>query len=40
MNKEPKEEEQSMDDWMNNLSEKEQPEVCNLDDEDCEACGS
>ena len=27
-------------DWLNELEEKEQPEVCTIDDPDCEACGS
>lgn len=26
--------------WIVDLEEKEQPETCNIDDEDCEACGS
>jgi len=27
-------------DWLNELEEKKQPEVCTIDDPDCEACGS
>jgi len=27
-------------DWLNELETKEQPEVCTIDDPDCEACGS
>ena len=30
----------TLDSWIVDLEEKEQPEACNLDDEDCEACGS
>ena len=26
--------------WLNELEEKEQPEVCNIEDPDCEACGA
>lgn len=26
--------------WLDELEDKEQPEVCSLDDPDCEACGS
>lgn len=26
--------------WLNELEEKEQPEVCSLDNPDCENCGS
>ena len=26
--------------WLNDLEEKEQPEACSIDDEDCENCGS
>jgi hypothetical protein len=28
------------DNWIQDLEEKEQPESCSIDDEDCEACGS
>lgn len=28
------------DNWLNELEEKEQPNACNIEDEDCEACGS
>ena len=28
------------DSWVQDLEEKEQPEACSVDDEDCEACGS
>lgn len=28
------------DDWLGDMSDREQPESCNIDDEDCEACGS
>ena len=26
--------------WIVDLQDKEQPETCSIDDEDCEACGS
>lgn len=26
--------------WIQDLTEQEQPEACSIDDEDCEACGS
>lgn len=26
--------------WIVDLEDKEQPETCSIDDEDCEACGS
>ena len=26
--------------WVQDLEGKDQPEACNIDDEDCEACGS
>ena len=26
--------------WIGDLEDKEQPETCSIDDEDCEACGS
>jgi len=26
--------------WLNDLEDKEQPEACSIDNEDCEACGS
>jgi|TARA_B110000908_G_C10257529_1_gene456653 hypothetical protein len=29
-----------MDAWLDNLENKEQPKACDIDDEDCEACGS
>tara|TARA_R110000796_G_C14218544_1_gene394262 strand:- start:62 stop:223 length:162 start_codon:yes stop_codon:yes gene_type:complete len=29
-----------LDSWIVDLTEKEQPEACSIDDEDCEACGS
>jgi hypothetical protein len=29
-----------LDNWINDLEEKEQPVACSIDDEDCEACGS
>jgi len=29
-----------MDNWLNDLESKEQPEACSIDDDDCEACGS
>jgi len=28
------------DDWLGDMSERDQPEACKIDDEDCEACGS
>tara|TARA_X000001382_G_C3111485_1_gene160056 strand:- start:286 stop:438 length:153 start_codon:yes stop_codon:yes gene_type:complete len=28
------------DSWLKEMSDKEQPNVCNLDDEECESCGS
>jgi len=28
------------DSWITNLKEKEQPKSCDIDDDDCEACGS
>ena len=28
------------DSWINSLEDKEQPNACSIDDEDCEACGS
>tara|TARA_R110000744_G_scaffold49488_4_gene107540 strand:+ start:604 stop:954 length:351 start_codon:yes stop_codon:yes gene_type:complete len=30
----------SFDSWLGDLEEKEQPKTCDIDDEDCEACGS
>jgi hypothetical protein len=30
----------TFDSWLVDLEEKEQPETCDIDDEDCEACGS
>jgi len=27
-------------DYLKDLEDKEQPDACNIDDEDCEACGS
>jgi|TARA_R110000796_G_scaffold129197_1_gene244881 hypothetical protein len=30
----------TLDSWIVDLEEKDQPEACNIDDEDCEACGS
>jgi hypothetical protein len=32
--------ESGFDKFLEELSDREQPEVCNLEDEDCEACGS
>ena len=29
-----------LDSWIVDLEEKDQPEACSIDDEDCEACGS
>ncbi len=29
----------TLDSWIVDLEEKEQPEACSIDDEDCEACG-
>jgi len=26
--------------WLNDLEDKEQPEACSINNEDCEACGS
>jgi|21_taG_2_1085346.scaffolds.fasta_scaffold84856_1 hypothetical protein len=31
---------ETWDSWIEDLQEKEQPESCSIDDEDCEACGS
>ena len=28
------------DSWIEDLEDKEQPEACSIDNEDCEACGS
>lgn len=28
------------DDWLGDMSDREQPESCKIDDPDCEACGS
>jgi hypothetical protein len=30
----------TLDSWIVDLEEKEQPDACSIDDEDCEACGS
>jgi len=30
----------TFDSWIVDLEDKEQPEVCNIDDPDCENCGS
>tara|TARA_R110002012_G_scaffold11069_5_gene49683 strand:- start:869 stop:1021 length:153 start_codon:yes stop_codon:yes gene_type:complete len=30
----------TFDSWIVDLEEKEQPEACSIDDEDCENCGS
>ena len=40
MNKDETKKPDSMDEWLTDLSEKEQPEACSIDDPDCEACGS
>ena len=32
--------EDSFDSWLGDLEEKEQPQVCTIDDPECEACGS
>lgn len=32
--------EDSFNDFVKELEDKEQPEVCSMDDPDCEACGS
>jgi hypothetical protein len=34
------EEDAGFDEWLSDMSDREQPEVCNLDDPDCENCGS
>ncbi len=31
---------ETWDSWICDLEDKEQPETCSIDDEDCEACGS
>ena len=31
---------ETWDMWIEDLEEKEQPDACSIDDEDCEACGS
>ena len=28
------------DDWLGDMSDREQPEACSIDNEDCAACGS
>jgi hypothetical protein len=28
------------DDWLNDMSDREQPDACSVDNPDCEACGS
>ena len=28
------------DEWLGDMSDRDQPEVCKIDDPDCEACGS
>ena len=30
----------SLDDFINDLEDQEQPSTCNIDDPECEACGS
>lgn len=30
----------TFDSWIVDLEDKEQPDACSIDDEDCEACGS
>lgn len=30
----------TLDSWIVDLEDKDQPEACSIDDEDCEACGS
>ena len=30
----------TFDSWVEDLEDKDQPEVCSVDNEDCEACGS
>tara|TARA_R110001632_G_scaffold32213_2_gene83570 strand:+ start:193 stop:327 length:135 start_codon:yes stop_codon:yes gene_type:complete len=44
MNKDPKEDNDklndSFDDFLKDLSDRDQPDVCDINDEDCEACGS
>jgi hypothetical protein len=32
--------EDSFDSWLGDLEEKEQPQQCSIDDQECEACGS
>jgi len=32
--------EQVFGNWIQDLEDKDQPDVCDIDDEDCEACGS
>ena len=32
--------EKTFENWIEDLQEQEQPEVCTVDGEDCEACGS
>ena len=31
---------ETWDSWIVDLEDKEQPDACGIDDEDCEACGS
>ena len=35
-----KEDNNKLEDFIKDLEEKEQPEQCSIDNEDCEACGS
>lgn len=28
------------DNWLKEMSDKEQPDVCNIEDDECESCGS
>ena len=35
-----KEVDTTWDAWLNDMSDREQPDVCSVDNPDCEACGS
>lgn len=38
--KEVDEARKTWDDWLGDMSDREQPEACSIDNEDCAACGS
>jgi hypothetical protein len=37
---EKKQARETWDSWLNDMSERDQPEACNIDNPDCENCGS